>query len=119
MKRVISTLMAVAVLMSLVVVLGARADTGDPILLLEQLPDATGALLADSGLWNSGYCTNNPCSVADNVVVLEGEARTISQFQLWGIYSGLTHDPSAYVDDFTVIIHQDPSGMPGTAGRRA
>ena len=82
--------------------------------VLEQLPNPMNFVPADSGFWNSPLCLsgNTPCSGADNVVVQVGTTLTITQIQLWGMYTG---DPNAYTDDFTVIIHQDEAGLPGTA----
>jgi hypothetical protein len=88
-------------------------------LVLEQLPDVSGVgALSDSGVWNTSFCTalNNECSAAENVLVPVGTTLTISHIQLWGVYIGLleTADPDTYTDEFTVVIHQNAEGLPGT-----
>jgi hypothetical protein len=88
-------------------------------LVFEQLPDLSGVgALSDSGVWDTSFCTalSNECSAAENVLVPAGKTLTISHIQMWGVYIGLlqTADPDTYADEFTVVIHQNAEGLPGT-----
>jgi hypothetical protein len=101
------------------VVTGGATNLPVSQLVFEQLPDLSGiGALSDSGVWDTNFCTvnNNECSAAENVLVPAGTTLTISHIQLWGVYIGLlqTADPDTYTDEFTVVIHQNAEGLPGT-----
>ncbi len=109
MKHSITVLMVIAILMSLMAIPGAQAQTGSTV-LLEQLPMGDGQpFAADTVLCSTAWAFG--CTAAANFSVLEGETLTIDQIQLWGVY----YDAATYTDNFTVLLRQPQTdGRPGT-----
>ena len=50
-------------------------------------------------------------SVADNFIL--SSQQTLAQIRIWGLYAGGNSSPAT--DNFTVVIHSDAAGLPGTA----
>lgn len=74
---------------------------------LTQPPNQSNGLFSDS---DCDICPNGQQVLADNFVL--GSPLVVNQIVLWGGYHP-GNTPLA-VDDFTVIIHQDNVGIPGT-----
>ena len=79
--------------------------------LLSQPPSHLDSHLSDARLQDFPTLPNpTGACVADNFVL--SSQKTIARIRIWGIYFGGT---APATDNFTVVIHTDAAGLPGTA----
>lgn len=79
--------------------------------LLSQSPNRVDSHLSDAKLQSFPTLPNpTGACVADNFAL--SSQKTIAQMRIWGIYFG---GIAPTTDNFTVVIHSDTAGLPGTA----
>ncbi len=80
--------------------------------ILSQSPNHVDSHVSDAKLQSLPLLPNpTGVCVADNFIL--SSERTITQIRIWGIYFPGGIAPA--IDNFTVVIHSDTAGLPGTA----